>query len=365
MKRYRALLIVLAIVLAAFAVLFGYRLTQTTTTPSTPQIGTLELNVSDVPVSPTIVHAWITIQTLQVHKLSGEWINMTATLEPLDLKALTGSGQVFASQSLEAGEYTQIRFDIKSVSVATDSQGSDVIVTRGNIGLVGSFEIVNNQTTVVTLDFDTNKSIVLRDDGKYIFKPSIHLLVPSPKGALNIASASPDNGEVGIIYWTRFHATSGKGPYVWSLADGILPPGLSLDSATGLLSGTPTQAGTYDLTVQVRDSSAQPQTTSENYTIRIMNPNTFLILTTSLPNGEQGEPYTADIWTGDFSTSPYPYHYWQISVGALPPGLSLDPIDGSINGVPTQSGDYQFTVSATDSSSPPQTDSQTLTIYIL
>jgi hypothetical protein len=42
--------------------------------------------------------------------------------------------------------------------------------------------------------------------------------------------------------------------YRFQLTGGALPPGLALDSFTGKLSGTPTQAGTYNMTIQVADS---------------------------------------------------------------------------------------------------------------
>src|SRR5262249_11705115 len=52
-------------------------------------------------------------------------------------------------------------------------------------------------------------------------------------------------------------ATGGVGPYTFAVTGGALPPGLALD-ASGLLSGTPTQAGTFSFTVQATDSSPAP-----------------------------------------------------------------------------------------------------------
>lgn len=70
-------------------------------------------------------------------------------------------------------------------------------------------------------------------------------------GALTITSGSPPAGEVGVAYSFQFTATGGSGSYNWSVVSGALPAGLTLN-ASGLLSGTPTTAGTFsNITVQV------------------------------------------------------------------------------------------------------------------
>src|SRR5262245_31559212 len=69
-----------------------------------------------------------------------------------------------------------------------------------------------------------------------------------------ITTGSPlPNGVVGSSYSQTLSATGGTPPYSWSLASGSLPSGLSL-SSSGTISGTPTQSGTFNFTVQARDS---------------------------------------------------------------------------------------------------------------
>jgi hypothetical protein len=74
--------------------------------------------------------------------------------------------------------------------------------------------------------------------------------------ALTITSAAPPASlPVGVAFSHQFTATGGTTPYVWSVTNGTLPPGLTL-SAAGLLSGTPTSAGTYGpIGVSVTDST--------------------------------------------------------------------------------------------------------------
>jgi large repetitive protein len=55
-------------------------------------------------------------------------------------------------------------------------------------------------------------------------------------------------------------ATDGATPYTWSLASGALPAGLSLNAATGEISGTPTTAGTANFTVQVTGANGLANT---------------------------------------------------------------------------------------------------------
>lgn len=73
-------------------------------------------------------------------------------------------------------------------------------------------------------------------------------------GALTITSAVPPPAAVqGQAYNYQFTATGGTTPYTWSATS--LPAGLSL-SSSGLLSGTPSSAGSFSVTVTVTDSGA-------------------------------------------------------------------------------------------------------------
>jgi hypothetical protein len=73
------------------------------------------------------------------------------------------------------------------------------------------------------------------------------------------------SGTVGTPYSVQFTATGGTSPYSLSLFSGTLPPGLTLSA--GLLSGTPTTAGTYNFRISVTD--AQPASLDEPFSITI------------------------------------------------------------------------------------------------
>ena len=62
------------------------------------------------------------------------------------------------------------------------------------------------------------------------------------------------SANISIAYRQQFGASGGITPYLWSVAAGSLPPGLSLNGATGAISGTPSATGNYPFTVRVADN---------------------------------------------------------------------------------------------------------------
>jgi RHS repeat-associated protein len=78
---------------------------------------------------------------------------------------------------------------------------------------------------------------------------------------LQITTASLHDGTANQTYSATLGATGGTSAYTWSITSGTLPSGLSLNTSTGTISGTPTAAsGPVDLTFQVTDSSSPKQT---------------------------------------------------------------------------------------------------------
>jgi N-acetylglucosamine-6-sulfatase len=61
-------------------------------------------------------------------------------------------------------------------------------------------------------------------------------------------------GNVGTTYSFKFKTWGGVGPFKWTLNSGALPPGITLDPATGTLKGVPTNAGTFQFAVRITDS---------------------------------------------------------------------------------------------------------------
>ncbi|MEN6602559.1 MAG: Ig domain-containing protein, partial [Bryobacteraceae bacterium] len=87
---------------------------------------------------------------------------------------------------------------------------------------------------------------------------------------LVITTGSPlPNGAVASPYSTRLATTGGVPPLKWSVSSGALPSGLTLDAASGTISGTPTTAGDFDFTITVSDDR---QTARAQYRLTIALP---------------------------------------------------------------------------------------------
>lgn len=159
---------------------------------------------------------------------------------------------------------------------------------------------------------------------------------------LAITTASPlPNGAVGSAYQLQL-AASGVSPFTWAVTAGSLPPGFTLDPASGILSGTPTVATTYGFTVQLTDSTKT--SVSKNFTLTIQP--ALAITTTSLANGQIGVAYSQNL----SATGGTPPYLWALTgTGNLPPGLALDRSTGAITGAPASNGASKFTVQVTDS----------------
>jgi hypothetical protein len=100
--------------------------------------------------------------------------------------------------------------------------------------------------------------------------------VVNPVLPLAIATNSLPDATAGSAYSQAFAATGGIPPYRWSVAANALQPGLSL-SAAGLLSGTPTQGGTVNFTVNVADASGS--ITTKAFTLTVTVPSATLSIT--------------------------------------------------------------------------------------
>ncbi len=183
---------------------------------------------------------------------------------------------------------------------------------------------------------DASNPFTMSDNDTLVF---VRLLSPPP-GPLALACPSSSAG-VGVPYSDSFVATGGTPPYTFAIVAGALPPGLSLNPSTGLISGTPTTPGPYNYTGQVTDSLGATATASCAITVA---PPAGGIGCPSASSVIVNLPYSSPILaTG--GTPPYTY---SIIAGALPPGLTLNGGTGLIFGTPTVVGTYNFTIRVTD-----------------
>ena len=188
---------------------------------------------------------------------------------------------------------------------------------------------------------------------------------------LQMANNALPNGTVGIVYSTQvlvsgghqFTLNGGPGGYGSFFNSGSLPPGLNFSYGTVtssnqyfIISGTPTNTGTFSFTMGAYDASNFQVSRSLSITI---GASTLQITTASLTNALVGVAASYQL-LGSGGTTPYT---WTIANGSqpLPSALTLS-AGGLISGTPATSGTFSFIVRLTDAATTSVTRSLALTV---
>ncbi len=239
----------------------------------------------------------------------------------------------------------------------TASGGTAPLVWTVNAGLLPSGLTLNAQTGTISGTPQSpgtfNFTIQLRDTNNLTTTANLTIQVLQ----FAITTSTLPQASAGAAYSATLSTIGGTAPITWSLVGGSsLPAGISLNPSTGVLSGTPTTAGTASFTLQARDANQATATQTLSLTVTT----SLTIVTQSLPGGTVGQPYSQTLQAAGGSA---PYD-WRVISGALPPGLALSPSTGVLGGTPstTVGSPATFVVRLTDSASRTSTQSLTITI---
>jgi hypothetical protein len=173
---------------------------------------------------------------------------------------------------------------------------------------------------------------------------------PCPNVAGEHTNTCPP-GKVGTPYSIRFAETEGSGcgpgKQTFHPDSGVLPAGLSL-AADGMLSGVPTQTGTFRFYVEMREPQDDPancagKRTQKQFTLKICRQLSVVSSPAFPPRAEVGAAFQMTL----SSCGGMGVVAWALSAGELPAGLTLG-AHGSIFGAPRAAGMYRFTAKATD-----------------
>ncbi len=161
-----------------------------------------------------------------------------------------------------------------------------------------------------------------------------------------VTSLSPPAGLTGASY--NFQITGSNGPTFFNATN--LPPGLTVNTGTGLISGIPTTVGTFNTATITAGNGSGSDTKTVTFTITLGPP---VISSPATAGGAVGFAFSYQIAA---SNSPTLY-----GASGLPPGVNINTSNGLISGTPTTNGLYNATITATNGTG---TGSQPLAITI-
>jgi len=220
---------------------------------------------------------------------------------------------------------------------------TDEGAARGTPTQAGSY------TFYITLSFHCpsgTKCAECHSDQQYTINVNPGTLAEPPKPTISVTTASLPDANVNQPYTSPGLTATGATVTSWTLAGGTLPTGLTLGT-NGVITGTPTQSGTFAIKVQANASGGSA---TKDLSLFVLAPLAIQTLVDKTPP-ETG--LTAKRLVGQALATgvkavggrgPYTFS----AEGDVPPGITVDPALGTITGSGTTAGRYAFTVTVTD-----------------
>lgn len=223
------------------------------------------------------------------------------------------------------------------------SLASDEGVARGTPTQAGSY------TFYITVSYTCGvggKGPGIFSDQQFTINVNQGAAAPPPAPTVSVTTASLPDANVNQPYTSPGLTATGATVTSWTLAGGTLPAGLTLGT-NGVITGTPTQSGTFAIKVQANASGASA---TKDLSLFVLAPLAIQTLVDKTPPQTGltakrlvNQPLATGVKAVGGRT-PYTFS----AEGTMPPGLTLDPATGKITGAGTAAGRYAFTVTVTD-----------------
>lgn len=220
---------------------------------------------------PGTVAVWNDVQVLDTVVLSGT--TMTAVVPTLDLTQ-AGVGTIRATNNQTAsapltitiGNIVPTLSAVAPDKIITNASSLSITVTGTNFN---SSSVINWNGSALPTTFVSATSLTATIPTSDYASAGVEPVTVSNPGTgggtttavnftvvapLVITTASLPGGSINTAYSATLAASGGFTPLSWSITQGSLPVGLSLNASTGGITGTPTQAGSASFTVTVMDS---------------------------------------------------------------------------------------------------------------
>jgi serine protease len=184
-----------------------------------------------------------------------------------------------------------------------------------------------------------------------------HPIVSNPGGnTVTVTNPGNQTSTVGTAVSLQIQASDSGGATLTYSASG-LPAGLSINSSSGLISGTPSSAGTSSVTVSASDSTGASGSTAFTWTVNPVGSNTVTVTNPGNQTTTVGTAVSLQIHATDSGGATLAY-----SASGLPAGLSINSSSGLVSGTPTTAGTSSVSVTAKDSTGASGSTSFTWTV---